>query len=183
VAPGRFRPGAPTDPYVRTLAHTVPLIMDSLRVVKHAPSVEKISEVSGRFANAAIRSCFVDTITEFRCIRRVAQKRSHESASRFPPLAPAGCCSPASSVLSRRYDALLPSRRTSFPSLGGTSVALVRFAPWRTSAPPEPGVGNPVTPSGNAEERTGFSQVPGEPRLSVCTCSKPTPAGLLAPDH
>ena len=27
------------------------------------------------------------------------------------------------------------------------------------------------------------SQVPGEPRLSVCTCSHPTPAGLLAPDH
>jgi hypothetical protein len=31
VAPGRYRPGAPTDPYVRTLAHTVPLIMDLLR--------------------------------------------------------------------------------------------------------------------------------------------------------
>src|SRR5688572_13742745 len=29
----------------------------------------------------------------------------------------------------------------------------------------------------------GISQVPGEPRLSVCTCSHPTPAGLLAPDH
>ncbi len=28
-----------------------------------------------------------------------------------------------------------------------------------------------------------ISQVPGEPRLSVCTCSHPTPAGLLAPDH
>ena len=36
---------------------------------------------------------------------------------------------------------------------------------------------------GFAEERTGFSQVPGEPRMSVCTCSNPTPAGLLAPDH
>ena len=32
VAPGRYRPGAPTDPYVHALAHTVPLIMDSLRV-------------------------------------------------------------------------------------------------------------------------------------------------------
>ena len=100
------------------------------------------------FANAAIRFCFVDTISEFRCIRRVSQKRFHESASRFPPLAPAGCCSPASSVLSRRYDALQPSRRTSFPSLGGTSDALVAFAPGRTSAPPRPGVGNPVSPSG-----------------------------------
>jgi hypothetical protein len=36
---------------------------------------------------------------------------------------------------------------------------------------------------GFAEERTRFSQVPGEPRLSVCTCSHPTPAGLLAPDR
>ena len=40
-------------------------------------------------ANAAIRFCFVDTIIEFRCIRRVSQKRFHESAPRFPPLAPA----------------------------------------------------------------------------------------------
>ncbi len=32
VAPGRYRPGAPTDPYVRTLTHTVPQITVSLRV-------------------------------------------------------------------------------------------------------------------------------------------------------
>ena len=43
-----------------------------------------------------------------------------------------------------------PSRRTSFPSLGDTSGALVVFAPWRTSAPPRPGVGNPVSPAGNS---------------------------------
>ena len=35
---------------------------------------------------------------------------------------------------------------------------------------------------GITKEQVGLSQVPGEP-LSVCTCSKPTPAGLLAPDH
>ena len=90
----------------------------------------------------------MDTFAEFRCIRRVSQKRFHESTPRFPPLAPTGGCSPTSSVLSRRYDALQPSRRTSFPSLGGTSDALVGFAPWRTSAPPRPGVGNPVSPAG-----------------------------------
>ena len=60
------------------------------------------------FANAAIRSCFVDTIVEFRCIRRVSQKRFHDPTPRFPPLAPAGARSPASSVLSRRYDFLPP---------------------------------------------------------------------------
>jgi hypothetical protein len=72
------------------------------------------------------------------------------SFAALPPLAPAWCCSPASSVLSRRYDALLLSRRTSFPSLGGTSDALAAFALWRTSAPPEPGVGDPVSPAGNS---------------------------------
>ncbi len=41
-----------------------------------------------------------------------------------------------------------PSRRTSFPSLGGTSVTLVAFAPRRTSAPSRPGVVNPVSPAG-----------------------------------
>ena len=34
------------------------------------------------------------------------------------------------------------------PSFGGTSVALVAFAPGRTSAPPRPGVGDPVSPAG-----------------------------------
>jgi len=118
VAPGRHRPGAPTDPYVRALAHTVPLIMDSLRDSKLS-----------RTLSSAIRFCFVDTMIEFRCLRRVSQKRFHESAPRFPPLAPAGCCSPTSSVLSRRYDALPPFHRASFPSLGGTSVALVVALP------------------------------------------------------
>ena len=49
-----------------------------------------------------------------------------------------------------------PSHRASLPPLGGTSGALVVFAPRRTSAPPRPGVGHPVAPAGNgAEETTG----------------------------
>jgi len=46
-----------------------------------------------------------------------------------------------------------PSHRASLPSLGGTSVALVAFAPRRTSAPPRPGVGDPVAPAGNLPRR------------------------------
>ena len=46
-----------------------------------------------------------------------------------------------------------PSRRTSFPSLGDTSRSLVVFAPWRTSEPPRPGVGNPVSPAGMSPRR------------------------------
>jgi hypothetical protein len=87
----------------------------------------------------------------------------------------------------RRYyqDAMTscrPSRRTSFPSLGGTSLALALFAPRRTSAPSGPGVGHPVSPAGIIRGNDRISQVPGEPQLSVCTCSA-TPAGLLTPDH
>ena len=81
-----------------------------------------------------------------------------------------GASSPASTVLSKRYDILPPSRRTSFPSLGDTSVALVGFALCQTSALPEPGVGDPVSPTGNCRgaKKVGLSQVPGEPQLSVC---------------
>ena len=78
------------------------------------------------------------------------------------------CCHPAA----------LRSLRLAVPR-----VALVGFAPRRTSAPPRPGVRYPVAPVRKfAEERTGFSQVPGEPPLSVCNVPA-TPAGLLAPDH
>ena len=35
-----------------------------------------------------------------------------------------------------------------YPSRGGTSLALVVFAPRRTSAPPRPGVDGPVSPAG-----------------------------------
>ena len=101
----------------------------------------------------------------------------------LPSTGSSGTSSPASSVLCGATTSCCPSRRTSFPSLGDTSDALVAFAPRRTSAPPRPGVDNPVSPSGCCRGSNRISQVPGEPRLSVCTCSNPTPAGLLAPDH
>jgi hypothetical protein len=77
-----------------------------------------------------------------------------------------------------RHPAALRFLRLAVPQLHSLVRSLTE------SAPPRPGVGNPVSPSREfAEERTGFSQVPGEPRLSVCTCSHPTPAGLRAPDR
>jgi len=68
------------------------------------------------FANSAIRSCFVDTLVEFRGIRRVSQKRFLDPASRFPPLAPVGHRSPVSSVVLRCYDFLpiIPPRFVAF---------------------------------------------------------------------
>jgi hypothetical protein len=124
-------------------------------VLEHAPVAGEVPgdgddhAISGDcFASAAIRSCFVDTFVEFRGIRRVAQERFHDPTPRFPPLASAGDRLQASSVLSGAMTSCRPSRRASLPSLGGTSVALVLFAPKRTSAPLRPGVGHPVAPAG-----------------------------------
>lgn len=91
--------------------------------------------------------------------------------------------SPPSTVLSKRCDFLRPFRRTSFPSLGDTSVSLVRFAPERTSGPPGPGVDNPVSPAGILPRRQ--QDLPSSWGTSIIRlpCSKPTPAGLIAPDH
>ncbi len=76
-----------------------------------------------------------------------------------------------------------PSCRTSLPSFGSTSVALdVSLLDSRVL---RRGL-ELFTRSSNREyavEACWISQVLGESQLSVCTCSHPTPAGLLAPDH
>jgi hypothetical protein len=119
---------------------------------------------------------------EPRCVQHVSLDRVCRPTLRFPPQGSPGRVP----LLPRYYQSATtscrPSHRTSLPSLGGTSVALVAFAPRRTSAPPRPGVGHPVTPAGNLRGDGRISQVPGQPRLSVCTCSS-TPAGMLAPDQ
>ena len=62
-------------------------------------------------------------------------------------------------------------------------MSLVLFAPWRTSEPPRPGVGNPVSPTGMLpRKQQDLPSSWGTPivRLHMFL---PTPAGLLAPDH
>ena len=57
--------------------------------------------------------------------------------------------------------------------------ALALFAPWRTSAPPRPGVGNPVSPAGNsAEETTGSRKFLGNLDCPFAHVQS-TPAGRL----
>ena len=101
----------------------------------------------------AIQSSDGDMLTEPQCARHVSLDRVCRPTLRFPPQGPPGRVP----LLQRYYQSATtsyrPSRRTSFPSLGGTSVALVVFAPRRTSAPPRPGVGNPVSPSGKLPRR------------------------------
>jgi hypothetical protein len=76
-----------------------------------------------------------------------------------------------------------PSRRTSLPSLGGTSVALVRFAPPADECAAR-GL-ELVTrwlPPGCTEETTGAPKFLGNPDCPFAHVQS-TPAGLSAPDH
>ncbi len=92
--------------------------------------------------------------------------------------------SPASTVLSKRYDFLppIPPHFVSFAwrYLGFTRCVRSPADEWAAEAWSwSPGISARECCRGNDR----ISQVPGGSRLSVCTCSKPTPAGLLAPDH
>src|SRR5437879_10690966 len=80
-------------------------------------------------ASVATRCCFVDTVLEFRCIRRLSSQRFHDPTPRFPPRGPGG---PVPAL--RRYyqgatTSCRPFRRTSLPSLGGTTRCVLPFAP------------------------------------------------------
>jgi hypothetical protein len=130
--PWRLPARAPTDPDVHTLAHPVPRPTGS-------PST---------MVPEAIRPSYGNMLIEPRCVRHVSLDWVCRPTLRFPPQGP-----PRRVPLLQRYyqsatTSCRPSRRTSFPSLGGTSVPLVAFAPRRTSAPPRPGVGHPVAPAG-----------------------------------
>ena len=69
-----------------------------------------------------------------------------------------------------------PSRRTSFPSLGGTTAALVGFAPVRDECTRRgPGVGNPVPPAGMLpRRRQDLLRSWGTP-VCLCPALRPRP--------
>ena len=83
-----------------------------------------------------------------------------------------GASSPASTVLSKRYDFLppIPPHFVTFV-WRYLSVALVMFAPRWTSEPPKPGVGNPVSAAGiSPRKRQDLASSWGIP-IPVCLCS------------
>ena len=61
--------------------------------------------------------------------------------------------------------------------------SLVVFAPWQTSEPPRPGVVDPVSPAGISLRRQQDLPSSWGTSMVRLPCSKPTPAGLLAPDQ
>jgi hypothetical protein len=95
-----------------------------------------------------------------------------------------GASSPASSVLSKHYDflPLIPPHFVAFV-WRYLNVSLVVFAPRRTSEPPKPGVGHPVSPSGISLRKR--QDLPSSWRTPIVRSHmiRPTPAGLQSPDH
>src|ERR1700730_10659012 len=73
------------------------------------------------FASVATRCCFVDTVLEFRCIRRVSLQRFHDPTPRFPPRGPGGPVPALHRYYQGATTSCRPFRRASFPSLGGTT--------------------------------------------------------------
>ena len=91
---------------------------------------------------------------------------------RFPPQGLPRRVPPLQRYYQGTMTSCRPSCRASLPSLGGTSVALVVFAPRRASAPPRPGVVHPVSPAGKSpRKRQELPSSWGTSKLSVCPCS------------
>jgi hypothetical protein len=90
----------------------------------------------------------------------------------LPSTGSSGASSPASTVLSKRYDFLppLPPRFVAFAWRYLGCTRSVRSSGGRVRRK-RPGVGHPVAPAGMYRGNDRSSQVPGEPRLSVCPCS------------
>ena len=120
---------------------------------------------------------------EPRCVRHVSLDRVCWPTLRFPPLGPPGRVPQLqryyqSATTSYCHLAALRFLRLAIPR----SHSLCSLLGGRVRRQGLELVTRCLHP-GIAEETSRISQVPGEPQLSVCTCSKPTPAGLLAPDH
>ena len=132
-------------------------------------------------------------MVEFRGIRCVSQKRFHDSTPRFPPLAPAGNCSPASRVLSRRSDFLspIPPPFVAFDWRYHGSTRFVSLPTPSSAAVCGPGVGHPVPPAGvSSAETTGSPKFLGNldcPFARVLTdagrtaCTRPIRCSSVAP--
>src|SRR5437879_9159355 len=90
---------------------------------------------------------------------------SHGSMTRHPlPSAGSpGVGSPASAVLRHAPSPGRPSRRTSFPSLGGTARARPSLPGTANAPPPGPGLLNRVPVPALSRGDDQVSQVPGEP--------------------
>ena len=118
-----------------------------------------------------MRCCFVDTIVEFRGIRRMSHQRVHLPASRFSPPGPDGCPFPGftNTIRTLRLPAArlaaLRFLRLAIPA-GTSRPSLPPAQDVKTGGPGGFGCGTPTAAHFGGDDR--ISQVPGEPPLSVC---------------
>ena len=158
----------------------------SLRVRRYASRSQSMSMWWARVVNAisgdclassAIRWCFVDTCLGVRCLRHLSLHRFlYPAPPSLPGVPRVG--SPASSVLRGAPTSCRPSRRTSFPSLGGTTAASCVRSLHRPDAPVQrPGIfGRPGYPSRRVPWRR--QDLPGSWGTPMCACpALTTPAG------
>ncbi len=131
-----------------------------------------------RLANSAIRCCFVNTYIESPSIRRMSQQRFHDPDASLPSTGSARAFVPP---LRRYYQGTAtscrPSRRASFPSLGGTTGSRMFRSRRRCVRPRRawgcsPGL--PVRECFRGDDR--ISQVPGEPQFPFAHVLRPRPA-------
>ena len=122
VAPGGYPPGLP---------QTRTCIFDAYGSSDHGLA-------------SATRCCFVDTVVEFRCIRRLSHQRFHNPTPRFPPRGPGGPVPAFHRYYQGATTCCRPLRRASFPSLGATTRCT------------------------QSRGDVSISQVPGKPRLCLC---------------
>jgi hypothetical protein len=176
VAPGGCPPGAPTDPYVHTLEHTVPQAMGSLRDGRrrHVPYVGE----TARLANSAIRCGFGNTFIESQSTRRRSPQRFHVPMPRFPRRGPLGRLFP-------RFVGTIEALR--LPAAPPTALRFLRLAVPRVHAWFRSGrhgvlrrqawgwwPGIPSRELFRGDDR--ISQVPGEPPFPFAHVLRPRPA-------
>jgi hypothetical protein len=147
--------------------------------VAHTPAHEL--PCGDRAASSAILRRFVDTLSGFPGIRRSSFRRSRDPTPRFPRRGPPVCGRvPA---LRRYYQGAAtsrrPSRRASFPSLGGAVAAFAFFAPAglanaRPAGLGSLGFGQPLRAAGDLRRRR--RDLPSSWRNPDCTF-----AGLFDP--
>jgi hypothetical protein len=147
---------APSDPYVLALEHTVPQPTDS-----PSPKGPRSSPSESR-----------GHADEPRCVQHVSLGRACRLTPRFPPRGPPGRVPPLPRYSQGATTPCRPSRRTSLPSLGGTSCV------HSYSSLPDGRVRRRglelltrYLPPGSRRGGDRISQVPGGPPLSVRPCS------------
>ena len=188
--PGGYPPGLPqiracpikahgSSCYVRYgTAYGVPRLVP---VALESPASGRESHLRTLSSESCYPSLFRGHVHGFRCTRHVSLQRSRNKAPPSLHRVPRNG-SPGSSVLRDAPTPVRPSRRTSLPSFGDTTLASCLLPAARTRGRGLRGVGMPVLRAGMSVETDRVSQVPEQPLVSLRPVLR-TPVGPNTPGH